>query len=383
MVTRHIGLAVVLIAAPALADVKIGVYSPFSGGAAGTGISMRNGVEMAAEEINKAGGILGQPVVLVMRDDEAKNERGAQIMQEFLEKEKVIAVLGPTNTGVADNSTRYANDKKTPVIINSSSGAKVNEYFALGVENYIFRLAASDILQAEFIVRDAVDVRKHKRPALLCDDTNYGQGGCTKLKAALAKRNVTPVSVGKFKIKDTDMTAQVQEARAAGADVLFVYGIGPELAALANSLERIGWKVDLLGGWTISMEGFIKNAGKNGNGAAAPLTFIEGDLSNPRQKAFVETYHLKYNQNPIAVAVAAAQGYDSLYLLKAAIEQAKSTDGTKIKEALENLKAPFVGITGSYQRPFTSTDHEAVTEVMVKMGVVLDGLVVPETTSQK
>ena len=57
------------------------------------------------------------------------------------------------------------------------------------------------------------------------------------------------------------MTAQVQEARAAGADVLFVYGIGPELAALANSLERIGWKVDLLGGWTISMEGFIKNAG--------------------------------------------------------------------------------------------------------------------------
>jgi branched-chain amino acid transport system substrate-binding protein len=383
MTGRRLGLAVLLVAAPALADIKIGVYGPFTGGSAGMGVSMRNGADMAAEEINKAGGILGQKVVLVERDDEAKNERGAQIMQEFLEKEKVVAVLGPINTGVADNSTRYANEKKIPVIINASAGAKVNEYFAPGADNYIFRLAASDILQTELIVREAVDVRKYKKPALICDDTNYGQGGCTKLKAALAKRNLTPVSVGKFKIKDTDMTAQVQEAKAAGADVLLVYGIGPELAALANSLERIGWKVDMLGGWTISMEAFIKNAGKNGNGAAAPLTFIEGDLSNPRQKAFVETYHVKYNQNPIAVAVAAAQGYDSLYLLKAAIEQAKSTDGTKIKDALENLKTPFDGITGKYGRPFSPTDHEAVTELVVKMGIVSDGTVVPKAAYKK
>ena len=161
--TRRLGLLVLLLAAPALAEVRIGVYGPFTGGSAGMGVSMRNGVEMAAEEINKAGGILGQPVVLVMRDDEAKNERGAQIMQEFLEKEKVVAVLGPINTGVADNSTRYANEKKVPVIINASAGAKVNEYFAPGVENFIFRLAASDILQTELIVREAIDVRKYRR----------------------------------------------------------------------------------------------------------------------------------------------------------------------------------------------------------------------------
>lgn len=383
MTGRRLGLAVLLLAAPALADINIGVYGPFTGGSAGMGVSMRNGVQMAAEEINKSGGILGQKVALVLRDDEAKNERGAQIMQEFLEKEKVVAVLGPINTGVADNSTRYANEKQVPVIINGSAGAKVNEYFAPGVENYIFRLAASDILQTELVVREAIDVRKYKKPALICDDTNYGQGGCTKLKAALAKRNMNPVSVGKFKIKDTDMTAQVQEAKAAGADVLLVYGIGPELAALANSLDRIGWKVDMLGGWTISMEAFIKNAGKNGNGATSPLTFIEGDLSDPRQKTFVETYHVKYNENPISVAVAAAQGYDSLYLLKAAIEQAKSTDGPAIKSALENLKAPFKGITGTYSPPFTPTNHEAVTELVVKMGVVFNGAVVPKADYKK
>lgn len=374
---RPIGMAVLLLAAPSLAEIKVGVYGPYTGAAASMGVSMRNGVEMAAEAINESGGILGQPVALVLRDDEAKNERGAQIMLEFLEKEKVVAVLGPMNTGVADNSTRYANEHRIPVIINGSAGAKVNEYFAPGADNFIFRLAASDFVQAELIVREALDVRKYKRPALICDDTNYGQGGCTKLKAALAKRNTNPVSVAKFRLKDTDMTAQVQEAQAAGADVLLVYGIGPELAAIANSLERIGWRVDMLGGWTLSMESFIKNAGKNGNGATAPLTFIEKGLTNPRQTSFVDAYHARYNQNPIPGASAAAQGYDSLYLLKAAIEQARSTEGSKVKQALENLKTPFEGITGSYARPFTPTNHEAVTEEQVKMGVISDGAIVP------
>ena len=378
MIRRAVWTAAMLIAVPALAaDVKVGVYGPYSGGSAGMGVSMRNGVDLAAEEINAAGGILGQKLVLVKRDDEAKNERGAQIMQEFIDKERVAGVLGPINTGVADNSTRYANEGKVPVIINASAGAKVNEYFAQSPENYIFRIAAADPLQTELAVREAIDVRKYKKPAVLCDDTNYGQGGRSKLEAALTKRNVKPVYVGKFKIKDTDMTAQVQEARAAGADVLLVWGIGPELAAVANSLDRVGWKVDMLGGWTLSMAAFINNAGKNGNGATSPLTFIEGDISGAKQKKFVDDYHKRFNEKPIQVAVAAAQGYDSLYLLKQAIEQAKSTDGTKVRLALENLDKPFVGVTGTYTKPFSTTNHEAVSADQMKMGVVKDGTVVP------
>lgn len=367
-----------LFAAPAYAQLKVGVYGPFTGGSAGMGVSMRNGAQLAAEEINKSGGILGQQVQLVMRDDEAKNERGAQIMQEFVDKEGVKAVLGPINTGVADSSTRYANEAKVPVLINASAGAKVNELFPQYPENFVFRIAANDIVQTEMVVKEAIDVRKFKKPAILADDTNYGQGGRAKLESALKKRNVKPVYVGKFKIKDTDMTAQLQEARAAGADVLLVYGIGPELAAIATSRQRIGWTPDMIGGWTLSMAAFINNAGKNGNGATAPLTFIEGDLTNPRQKKFVEAYYKRFNEKPMSVAVAAAQGYDSLYLLKQAIEQAKSTDGDKIRQALENLQQPFDGITARYTRPFSDKNHEAVTAETVRMGVVKDGLVVPK-----
>ena len=137
-------------------DIKVGVYGPFSGGSAPMGVSMRNGVQLAIDEINAAGGILGKKVVMVDRDDEAKNERGGQIMQEFLDKENVVAVLGPINTGVADASTAYPNQKKTPMIINVSAGAKVNELFKNYPENYVFRIAANDDIQSKVIVGEAL-----------------------------------------------------------------------------------------------------------------------------------------------------------------------------------------------------------------------------------
>ncbi len=364
------------------ATIKIGVYGPFSGGSAPMGISMKNGIRLAADEINAAGGLLGKKIELIERDDEAKNEKGGQVVQELLNKENVVAILGPVNTGVAEASTKYSNEKKVPQIIPVSAGAKVNDLFAQNPDNYIFRIAANDYVQSEMIVREGVDVRKNTKVALLCDETNYGQGGRAKIEAALAKRNITAVSVGKFKLKDTDMTPQLQEAKAKGATVLMVYGIGPELAAIANSLEKIGWKVDMIGGWTLGMNNFINNAGKNGNGATMPQTFIEKGAASDKAKKFVTDYQAKYNEKPIAVAVAAAQGYDAMYLLANAITAAKTTDGPKIKEALENLGA-YNGVTSSYAKPFSKTDHEAIHEDNVMMGRVTDGAVTPNAIPAK
>jgi branched-chain amino acid transport system substrate-binding protein len=376
-------IASLLVAGAAQAQIKVGVYGPFTGGSAGMGVSMRNGAALATEEINAAGGILGKKVIMVARDDEARNERGAQIMQELLEKENVVAVLGPINTGVADASSRYAEEKHIPLIINASAGAKVNELFAQYPQNYVFRIAAGDALQTEVIVREAVEGRKYTKVALLCDDTNYGQNGRAKMEKALEKRKIKPVYVGKFKIKDTDMTAQLQEAKAAGAQALLLYGIGPELAAIANSMNRIGWNVDMIGAWTLSMSAFISNAGRNGDGATMPQTFIEAGAKGPLQTKFVKDYETKFHEKPISVAVAAAQGYDSMYLLKLAIEQAGTTDGPKVREALEDLKKPYDGVTGHYAPPFTKTDHEAVKDSNVVMGVVKDGKVVPPTEVAK
>jgi branched-chain amino acid transport system substrate-binding protein len=303
-------------------------------------------------------------------------------MLELLDKEKVVAVLGPINTGVADASTQYPNAKKVPMIINVSAGAKVNELFQNNPENYVFRIAANDNIQSRVIVNEAAKLG-YKRPALLCDDTNYGQNGREKMEAVLKEKNIKPAYVGKFKIKDSDMSAQLQEAKAAKADVLLVYGIGPELAAVSNSLSRLGWKVDMIGSWTLSMSNYITNAGKNGNGTKMPQTFIEASAKTDKQKKFISDYNTKFKESPIASAVSAAQGYDSMYLLKLAIEQAQSTEGSKIRAALEDLAAPYEGVTGSYTKPFSKTDHEAVKEANVMLGMVKDGIVVDSAGQKK
>ncbi len=355
-------------------DIKIGAYGPFTGGSAPMGLSMRNGAQIAVAEINAAGGVLGKKIVLIDRDDEAKNERGGQIMQELLDKENVVAVLGPINTGVANASTNYPQQKKVPQIINVSAGAKVNELFKEHPENYIFRIAANDDIQSKVIVSEGL--KRGKKPALMCDDTNYGQNGCEKMTEALKVAGVKAVSVGKFKIKDTDMTAQLQEAKAAGADILLAYGIGPELAAVSNSMDRINWKVPMIGSWTLSMSNYITNAGKNADGTMMPQTFIETAASSERQKKFIEDYKNKFKESPISSAVSAAQGYDSVYLLKAAIAQAGSTEGPKIREALENLSAPYEGLTGAFNKAFSATDHEAIHQQNVMLGKVSDGKIV-------
>jgi len=355
-------------------EIKIGVYGPFTGGSAPMGLSMRNGAQIAIDEINASGGVLGKKMILVDRDDEAKNERGGQIMQELLDKENVVAVLGPINTGVANASTSYPQQKKIPQIINVSAGAKVNELFKENPDNYIFRIAANDDIQSKVIVSEGL--KRAKKPALLCDDTNYGQNGCDKMTQALTAVGSKAVAIAKFKIKDTDMTAQLQEAKSAGADILLVYGIGPELAAVSNSMDRINWKVPMIGSWTLSMSNYITNAGKNAEGTMMPQTFIETAATSDRQKKFINDYKSKFNESPISSAVSAAQGYDSVYLLKLAIAQAGTSEGPKIKAALENLSTPYDGLTGTFNKAFSASDHEAIHETNVLLGKVHEGKII-------
>ena len=184
------------------------------------------------------------------------------------------------------------------------------------------------------------------------------------------------VAVEKFNIGDTDMTAQLLRAKEAGADVILTYGIGPELAQIANGQAKLGWKVPLIGSWTLSMATFIDTAGPNGNGAVMPQTFVQ--LPNtPKREAFIKAYQAAYKTDRMPSPVSAAQGYDSVYLLAAAITQAGSTDGRKVREALENLNTKVEGVVTTYDRPFSKTDHEAISGNIPVFGEVRDGRVQP------
>jgi branched-chain amino acid transport system substrate-binding protein len=374
------GLCVALLvgmSALAADPIKIGVSGPYTGGSAAGGVSMRDGVRLAVAEINAAGGVLNRPLLMVERDDEAKNDVGVQVAQELINKEKVVATVGFFNTGVSLAAQRFYQEAEIPVITNCATGSIITKQF-LPPEyqaNYIFRTGANDTIQSAMIVDEAIKRQGFKKPAIFADSTNYGQLGKADLTAALTRYGMAPILVEKFNIGDTDMTAQLLRAKEAGADVILAYGIGPELAQLANGMAKLGWRVPMIGSWALSMSGFIDNAGKNGDGALMPETFIQ-QPDTPRRKAFIESYQETYGVERIPSAVSAAQGYDSIYLLAAAIRQAGSTKGVKIREALEDLHDRVDGVVTVYDHPFTAADHEAISENIPIFGVVRDGRVV-------
>jgi branched-chain amino acid transport system substrate-binding protein len=374
-------LAAVAVAASsqlfAAEPIKVAVTAPLTGGSAPMGVSLRDGIKLAAAEINAQGGVLGRQLLLVERDDEGKNERGAQVVQELINKEQVVAALGIVNTGVALASQRFYQEAKIPVITGVATGTLVTHQFAPPehADNYVFRVSANDSLQAAMIVEEAVARRGLKKVAILADSTNYGQLGRDDLEKALAKKGVNAVVVEKFNVKDVDMTPQLLKAKAAGAEAVLTYAIGPELAQIANGMAKLGWKVPMIGSWTLSMSNFIDNAGANGEGARMPQTFIQ-EPTTAKRKAFIESYQQAYKVDRIPSPVSAAQGYDSVYLLAAAIRQAGSTDGPKVREALENLKQPVEGVVTTYARPYTRDDHETVDAGVPVIGEVRNGHVV-------
>lgn len=354
--------------------IRIGVSGPFTGGSSPMGESMRNGIRLAVEEINNIGGVNGRKIELVERDDQANNELGAKIADELTQM-KVVATIGIVNTGVGLASIDAYQKARIPLLIAVSTGTALTRKYAppAAAENYIFRISPTLDLEAKVVVAD-LKRKGLQNVSILADATAYGEAGLKAFQEQARPAGLAVTAEERFKIGDQDMSAQVKRAKASGAQALVVWGIGPELAAIARNKEAVGWKAPMLGSWTFSMRNFIELAGKAGEGALMPQTFIQ-DLGSSSKNSFLLAYKRAFKTDRIPSPMSAAQGYDGMHLMYLALRQANSIDGTKIKEALENLKSRYQGVITSYHKPFSKEDHDAITQNMLLMGVVAAGRV--------
>ncbi|MBV8679908.1 MAG: ABC transporter substrate-binding protein [Aquitalea sp.] len=372
-----LGLACSLVLA-ASQPIRIGVPGAFTGGSAPMGLSMRNGIRLAAAEINKNGGVLGRPIELVERDDGGLPARGIKVAQQLLTQDRVVAVVGFVNTGVALAASRQYQDARVPVMLAVATAAILTRQFPLhgNTDNYIFRVAAADDLQAPLIVREAVQRSGYRKLAIFADNTNYGYQGLMELERALSLHGLKPSYVARFNLQERDMANALLQARNAGSQAVLTYAIGPELAELANTMARMDWKVPIIGSWTLSMSNFIDNAGPNGEGARMVQSYIPDEEDSPRRRDFLDGYQWLFHTRRISSPPSAAQGYDGMKLMAEAIRQAGSLDGAAIVRALENLKQPVSGVITTYKQPFSRSSHEALELSVPVIGKVERGRVV-------
>ena len=337
--------------------IKIG-YNGDQSATAGAelGLAGRYGVEAAIEDINAKGGLLGRKLVAVVRDDLASPPKSIQNMNELIDNEKVAAVVGPTNSGTALAWLHIPQQKKVPVFSHIATATEITERYAKEPQNYIFRVSMVDREQLALLAAYATKVSKDKKIAIIADSTGYGQAATKDLKEILALHGVAPVGVEKFGPKDTDMTSQLAKLKAAGADTVISGSVADATAHILKSMEKMDYFPSLLSGW-----GSINSPLNNIAGPAlAEKTIFTASATadaNPRAKALAARLMAKYPNIPTFVA--AAQGYDSVLLIAAAITKAKSTDGAKVAAALEDLDS-VDGIVKTYNRPFTKANHEAL-----------------------
>ena len=358
---------------PAANTLKIGVIGPFTGASADFGMPMLNGIEQAVDEINAVGGYLGRKIELVRKDDQANPDLGVKLSQELV-AEKVIASIGFCNTGVAAKSLEIYQNAKLPLIIPCATGTPLTAKYP-AADSYIFRTSARDGIQAPFVVEDIVK-RGWDKVAIFADTSGYGEAGLKDVVAALEAKKLKPIYVARFALGVKDLNEDLKAAKAAGANVVFSYTVGPENAVIAKGRQALNWKVPQVGAWPLSFPFFIDGGKEAAEGALMAQTFI-AEPSNERRASFLSGYARKFQVKKIPVPMAAAQGYDALYILVYSLFGIRdgNFNGPAIKNALESKQRTYYGVVATYDQPFSQQDKDAITANMLVMGVVKNGAV--------
>ena len=359
--------------------IKIGLAAAVSGGSAASGEAIKRGIQIALDEINAKGGLLGgRRLELVIRDDEGNPAKGVTIARELVEREKVAVVFGGLHTTVALAQVPVWQELRTPYMGAWAAGTNITRNGQS--PNYVFRVSANDDLVDRYLARYATEVMKKAKPGLLLENTAWGQSNEAGLGKWLGERNIKPVGIEKFNWNDPDMSPQLLRLRGAGADHVILVANAPEGAQVVKSRAKIGWEVPMISHWGISGGRFAELTGELSDGVVFLQTYSffgpQGERGQAVLKALAGKYGVKGPEDVIA-PVGTANAYDGMHLVALALEQAGGTDGPKLREALENLKAEYRGLIKTYRRPFTAEQHDALTDEDYIMVVWKGGKIVP------
>jgi len=346
MKMRRTGMLVLALAGAAAAcapgrsskEIVVGEYGSLTGNTATFGQSTKNGSQMAFDEINKAGGLLGKPVKLIVEDDQSKPEEAATAVTKLINQNAVQAVLGEVASSRSLAAAPICQGARVPMVTPSSTNPKVTQ-----VGDYIFRVCFTDIQQGEADAKFAAKSLKMKRAALLYDVRNDYSVGLRLVFAQKFKEfGGEIVAEQSYSEGDSDFRAQLTQLKSANPEVIYVPGYYTEVGTIARQSRDLGISAPLLGGDGWDSPRLWEIGGKALNGCYFSNHYSVDDPSPAVQK-FVADYKSRFGATPDALA---ALGYDAAEILSDAIKRANSTDGPKVRTALAQTK-DYAGVTGT------------------------------------
>ncbi|MDD2510053.1 MAG: ABC transporter substrate-binding protein [Syntrophomonas sp.] len=319
--------------------IKLGFLGATTGDVANYGIPGKKGMEMAIDDLNAQGGILGKRVVGVYEDNKGENSEIALIATKYITRDKVVAMVGDPCTGLTKVAADIAQKNKVVIFSAGATGTEVVE-----IGDYVFRNTLLDQFAVPSVVDWMMNSKGWKNFAII---TSLNIGYSTALTPVF--QEAIKAKGGKIVIEDTinngetDFTAQITKLKNAGADVLVFTGYYREAALLQNEAKKQGLDITLLGGDGLYGHDLIKLGKDAVEEKVIYYCGFSSDQPSPETAAFIKKYEERFKEQPDMFS---AQYYDAVMILAKAMTDAKSSDPSVFKNELAKLK-DYPGVSGN------------------------------------
>lgn len=323
--------------APAPADIPVGFYGALTGGEAAFGQATLQGVQLAAEEINKSGGVLGKKLRIVTEDDQGKAEEAASVVTKLITRDNVVAIIGENSSNQSLAAAPIAQASKVPMISPSSTNPNVTKK-----GDYIFRVCFTDPYQGKALATFVRDNLHLTNAAILKDQKNdYSVGLAQFFTETFVKRGGKIVVEQSYSGGDNDFRPQLTAIKAANPQVLFIPGFYTDVGQIAIQARDLGINAPLVGGDGWDSPTVITIGGKAVENSYFSDHYFQGEKRDAVQR-FVATIKQRSGKAPDANS---ALGYDAVYILANAMKRGGTTERKSIRDQIAQTR-DHQGVSG-------------------------------------
>lgn len=352
----------------------LGADFSISGRASFLGDPEAKTVRLLVSEINEKGGINGHPLKVIIYDDEGNTTKARLNVERLIKRDHVIAVLGPSLSGISLAVVDLAKRYKIPLVSAAASDRIIINPKTGKTRKWVFKTPQSNALAAKKIF-GFMKKRGIKRIAIITITTGFGASGRTQLIKYAPEFGIKIIADEKYGPKDTDMSVQLTKIKGTNAQALVNWSIGPSQVIVTRQWKQLGLSKQML---LFQSHGFgdrrnIKLSGGAAEGVYLPLGKVNiGKLlpaSDPQKKpimAYIRNYEKRYHK---PISSFGGHAYDALMLVVHALK-AVGPNKAKIRSYIEHTKN-YVGMHGIFN--FSPTDHNGLTEAAFVMVVVKNG----------
>lgn len=346
-------------------EIKIGVNYELSGDVATYGQSSVQGIELAVEQINAAGGINGKKIVLVKYDNKSEPSEATTLATKLMTRDKVVTVLGPATSGSFKAEIPVAIKNKIPVISGSATADDVT-VDASGVKEYAFRICFNDSYQGTAMAQYALNNLSKKKAVVIMDSSSdYGKGLAENFIKTFEAAGGTIVAKEAYVAKDTDFNAIITKIKGQDFDVIFIPGYYNEAGLIIKQARAQGIDAPILGADGFDSPTLLELAGADALNNVYFSNHYSSLDKDPLVVKFIEDFKAKYKKDPDAFN---ALGYDLAKFAADGITRAEKLDGPSVKSALASTK-DFAGVTGSFSVDENHNPVKAIVVIGLKDGV--------------